>query len=126
MLNPKIYGTLSQEQTRILKSLDIEELTSFFDICHTAREGAFAMVNSPEHRHVDQEMMETLFGNQLELLRNFLMEELEKRKPKTTRELEKRNESLCKWAMMCGSFPDAAKLLVELMSNENNLPSHIK
>ena len=73
MLNPEIYGTLTEKQARIIKGRGIEELVSFFEICHTVRETAFAMANSPEHRHVDQAMMETLFVSHLELLRNSVM-----------------------------------------------------
>lgn len=126
MLNPDIYGTLTEKQARIIKGRDIEELVSFFEIIHTIREISFAMANSPKHRHVDQVMMETLFVSHLELLRNSLMEELAERKPKTTRDLERRNECLCNWAMMCGSFTDAAKLLVDLVSNEGNLLEHVE
>lgn len=70
--------------------------------------------------------METLFVNHLELIRNSLMEELEARKPKTTDELVRRNECLCKWEMMCGSYTDAAKLLVDMLANEDNLPERLE
>jgi hypothetical protein len=126
MLNPEIYGTLSEKQARILKGRDIQELVSFFEICHTIREISFAMANSPEHRHIDQEMLENLFVSHLELIRESLMDELEGRKPKTAGDLERRNECLCKWNMMSGSFTDAAKLLVDLVANERNLPKHIE
>ncbi|HUQ35495.1 MAG TPA: hypothetical protein VM144_03865, partial [Aestuariivirga sp.] len=87
---------------------------------------AWATVNSPQHLCVDHDMLETLFINHLELLRNTLTEELETREPKSAHELEVRNECLCTWQMMCGSFPDAAKLLVDLVANERDLPKHIE
>ena len=125
MLNPEIYGTLTAKQARIIESRDIQQLVSFFEICHTVRESAHAMANAPEHRCVELDMIETLFVNHLELLRNILMEELEARKPKSVHELELRNECLCKWQMMCGDFTDAAKLLVDLLSHGRNLPARI-
>lgn len=124
MLNPKIYGTLTEGQARIVRESDIQELVNLFDICQAAREASYGVAHQPRCDETCLTMEEFAI-NHLDLLIDALTRELEERVPKTSIELERRNETLCQWAMRCGSFTDAAKLLVDMVSNEQNLPEHL-
>ena len=47
MLNPKIYGTLTEGQARIIRESDIRELVNLFDICQAARQAAYGVAHQP-------------------------------------------------------------------------------
>ena len=125
MLDPKIYGTLTPGQMREIKGSDIKGLVALKDICHAARAGAFGVGNQPRCSGVVNRALETLVTDRLDLVIDTLMEELENRAPKTRQELELRNECLAHWNMQCGAWPEATKWLVDLVSNEKNLPERI-
>ena len=126
MLDAKIFGTLSAAQTAVLKKSDIKELVNLFDICQAARDAAFGLVNQPRCKEKTLLVIDTFITNHIDLLTDATIRELEGRKPKSVDELEWRNQCLCEWEMACGSFTDAAKLLVDLVSNEKNLPERIE
>ena len=112
-------------QAKVIKGSDIKDLVNLFDICQAARDAAYGVVNRPRCREKTLLVIEEFVTNRLDLLIDPITTELERRKPKTMEELEWRDECLCSWAMMCGSFTDATRLHVELVSNEQSLPERV-
>jgi hypothetical protein len=121
ILDPKIYGTLSNKDLAAITSCDIDELVTIFDSCIIADQGFLGIVNQPRCTEKCGGAIDTLMTNRIDLAKHHVIEELRLRVPKTQNELDSRNMCLAQWAILCGNWPEAIKALVDLVGGVNGL-----
>jgi hypothetical protein len=116
ILDPKIFGTLSDKDLAAIKSCDIDELVTIYDSCIIADQGFLGIVNQPRCTEKCWRVIDTLMTNRIDLAKHHIIEELRLRVPKTQNELETRNMCLAQWEILCGNWHEAIKALVDLVS----------
>lgn len=115
ILDPKIFGTLSDEDLATIKSCDIGELVTIFGSCTIADEGFLGIANRPRCSENCAEAIDALMVNRIELVRHHVIEELRHRIPKDNCELKERSRCLAQWAIACENWAEAINVLADLV-----------